>query len=337
MIKNYLFVLLFIYTVPIIAQQRPHYSQYILNNFIINPAISGIENYADIKMSMRNQWIGIPGAPKTVYFTAHTALNKKDYRENITSLGMKNNPMGYDFTETYNPAAPHHGIGISAFNYSTGYINHINSMATYAYHMGLDETWNLAGGFGVGFSHISVNRSEIVIENVNDPLIGTLLGIKRKFKPDLSSGVFLYSKKFFLGLSGQQLIPGKIEITDTSYQTSLIPHLFATTGLRVNLNEYISLLPSVVFRHVGNLPLTIDYNIKLQYMNFIWAGINIRRNDGITSMLGINLNKTLNMSYAFELTTSKTLLGPLNRGTHELVIGFVLNNKYNDMSPRKVW
>jgi hypothetical protein len=63
----------------------------------------------------------------------------------------------------------------------------------------------------------------------------------------------------------------------------------------------------------------------------------VRRGDGISTMLGINFNSTLNVGYAYDMTASKTLLGPLNKGTHELVLGFVLNNKYNDMSPRKVW
>jgi hypothetical protein len=40
------------------AQQRPHYTQYILNNYILNPAISGIENYTDVKLSARDQWVG---------------------------------------------------------------------------------------------------------------------------------------------------------------------------------------------------------------------------------------------------------------------------------------
>jgi len=31
------------------AQQRPYYTQYILNDFIINPALAGIENYWDVK------------------------------------------------------------------------------------------------------------------------------------------------------------------------------------------------------------------------------------------------------------------------------------------------
>lgn len=335
--KSLIILLLASLTAICHAQQRPHYSQYVLNNYIVNPAVTGIENYADIKMSMRNQWVGIPGAPKTIYFTAHTPLNKKDYRENITSLGMKNNPYGYDFTQTYTPAEPHHGVGISGFNYSTGYINRINAMVNYAYHMGLNETWSLGGGFGAGFSHVSINRSQIVIENPNDPIIGALTGIKRKYKPDLSAGIYLYSNKFFLGLSGQQLIPQKLDINDTTYQTSLVPHLFGTAGMRVYLNEYISFLPSVMFRYVQNLPLTVDYNFKLQYTNFMWIGANVRRGDGISALAGINFNSTLNVSYAYDMTGRNTLLGPLNKGTHELVIGFVLNNKYNDGSPRKVW
>ena len=67
------------------AQQKPHYTQYILNNYIINPALTGIENYADIKISHRHQWVGIQDAPVTTYLTFHTALGKKDYRTSATS------------------------------------------------------------------------------------------------------------------------------------------------------------------------------------------------------------------------------------------------------------
>ncbi|RYZ27739.1 MAG: type IX secretion system membrane protein PorP/SprF, partial [Sphingobacteriales bacterium] len=31
------------------AQQKPHYTQYIMNQYILNPAITGIENYTDIE------------------------------------------------------------------------------------------------------------------------------------------------------------------------------------------------------------------------------------------------------------------------------------------------
>lgn len=53
--KRLLFIPLLMVCVQGWGQQRPHYTQYILNNYILNPALSGIENYTDMKFSVRDQ------------------------------------------------------------------------------------------------------------------------------------------------------------------------------------------------------------------------------------------------------------------------------------------
>lgn len=68
------------------AQQRPHYTQYVINPFIINPAIAGIDNYGDLKISGRDQWAGLSGAPRTTYLTLHAPIGKNDYRTSSTLL-----------------------------------------------------------------------------------------------------------------------------------------------------------------------------------------------------------------------------------------------------------
>ena len=87
-------------SVAAVAQQRPHYTQYILNNYILNPAISGIENYTDVKISARDQWIGLNGAPRTAYLTIQGPIGKKiiertlrptKYREQIQGAGLIGN------------------------------------------------------------------------------------------------------------------------------------------------------------------------------------------------------------------------------------------------------
>src|SRR3954471_12637357 len=89
------------------AQQKPHYTQYILNQYILNPALTGIENYTDIKVSHRQQWAGIDGAPVTTYLTAHTPLGKKDYKTTPTSFSMPGeNPRGQRYWEEYSAAEP---------------------------------------------------------------------------------------------------------------------------------------------------------------------------------------------------------------------------------------
>ena len=64
-VKRLLFFCVMFAVKHMAAQQKPVYTQYILNNYIINPAITGIENYTDVKISYRNQWAGIEGAPVT--------------------------------------------------------------------------------------------------------------------------------------------------------------------------------------------------------------------------------------------------------------------------------
>jgi len=96
MMRRLLLLIVFLVFVNVSnAQQRPHYTQYIMNNYIVNPAIGGIENYVDVKLSARNQWIGNEGAPKTFYATIHGAIGKSDYRESVNSIDMKGqNPRG---------------------------------------------------------------------------------------------------------------------------------------------------------------------------------------------------------------------------------------------------
>src|ERR1700761_6565856 len=120
------------------AQQKPYYTQYILNNYIINPALSGIENYTDVKLSYRNQWAGISGAPTTMYLSVQGPINKQDYRTTATSFEIPGeNPRGEAYWQDYTAAQPHSGIGLIAVNDKTGYINRTSVYGTYAYHMGL--------------------------------------------------------------------------------------------------------------------------------------------------------------------------------------------------------
>lgn len=65
--KFRLFLFISIISPDSAAQAKPSYSQYVLNNYILNPGVTGIENYIDVKVSTRNQWTGINGAPVTTY------------------------------------------------------------------------------------------------------------------------------------------------------------------------------------------------------------------------------------------------------------------------------
>ena len=49
----------------LLAQQLPIYSQYILNGFMINPAMAGHDGYTSFNTTARQQWLGFKEAPQT--------------------------------------------------------------------------------------------------------------------------------------------------------------------------------------------------------------------------------------------------------------------------------
>jgi type IX secretion system PorP/SprF family membrane protein len=317
------------------AQQRPQYTQYILNNYILNPALSGIENYVDIKVSARDQWVGLNGAPRTAYFSIHAPLGKKDLKTSATSYDIPGaNPRGSAYWENYTASTAHHGIGFNVVSYKTGLYNQFSAVASYAYHIGLSPRTNMAAGFAGGIRKIGYDRSKATPADINDPAIGAGDNAAYKLKPDVSAGIWIYSATYFFGVSAQQIVPQNVELNDT-LGFKLVPHLFVTTGYRFLLSEDVNAIPSLMVKYVNPLDPQFDLNIKFQYRDIFWMGASYRLQNGYAAMLGLNVGNTFNVGYAYDFT--KTALNTASRGTHEIIIGFLIGNRYGDTCPRNVW
>ena len=319
------------------AQQRPHYTQYVLNNYVLNPALSGIENYTDLKISGRDQWVGLQGAPKTMYLTVHAPIGKKDYKTSATSYGVPGeNPRGTSYWQNYTASEPHHGVGFSIINDRTGAYNRFNANLSYAYHLGISPRTNLAAGFSAGITRIGRNGEKAVFGNPGDPAQGST-GDLYRIKPDLNFGLWLYSADYFVGVSGQQIIPQTVVFQSDTMGIKLVPHLFATAGYRFLVSEEVNAIPSLMVKYVSGSPTTpqLDVNVKFQYKDLLWLGAGYRLQNGFSGMVGMNVGNTFNVGYAYDYTT--TPLNTVSNGTHEFVVGFLLGNSYGDTCPRNVW
>ncbi len=330
------------YTVELQAQQKPHYTQYILNNYILNPALTGIENYTDIKISYRSQWQGVSGAPTTSYISAHMPLGKNDFRVSATSFRIPGeNPRGKSYWENYTAASPHHGLGVILMHDRSGFLSRSSGYVTYAYHMGLSAKTSLAAGFIGGLTKVSLDRDKIDWASLNaaDPAVANSFGQFSNWQPEIGAGLWLYSASYFAGLSVQNIVLTKTRFTDNgNYGEQFRPHLFATAGYRFLLNDEINVLPSLMVKYISPLPVQYDANIKLQYHDLFWVGGNYRFKEmfgGWAAMAGVNIQNICQFSYAYDITTNR--LDVYSRGSHEIMIGFLLGNTYGDGCPRNVW
>lgn len=319
------------------AQQRPHYTQYILNNYIINPAVAGIENYTDIKLSHRHQWVGLEDAPVTTYLTIHGSIGKEDTRTNPTTFSPEgSNPRGMAYWEEYTSAKPHHGWGVSIINDNTGPLNRFSAYGTYAYHLGIGPRTSLSGGISVGITNNSLNGSKLSFDNPIDPAVASS-NVMNTIKPDVNAGLWLYSSDFFAGVSVMQILDQGLVFSDQTLTTSTkaYPYFFMTAGYKFYAGEDFSIIPSGVIRYVDPMPVGVDINVKAQYRDRLWFGGGYRVNDGISAMVGLNISNIFNIGYAYDYTTSK--LQNYTKGTHEIVLGFMLGNKWGDLCPRNLW
>ncbi len=325
------------------AQAKSSYNQYILNSYILNPALAGIENYTDIKMSTRNQWTGINGAPVTTYASMHKPIGKTDYSTSPTSNAVPGeNPRGRQYWKEYTAPDPHHGIGFIAMVDRAGYINRWNISASYAYHRPIGLKTTISAGFTAGVSGINLDRTKATFadDGVTDLALGLAFGDTRKVKPEIGAGLMVYSARFFAGISVLNIIPGKAKFTSADkFGTFFTPNYFATLGYRISLGEDFTLIPSVMAQYWEPQLLGAHANAKLLYMDKFWLGGSYRYSDflkGYSAMAGFNISNTFNLGYSYEVATNSRLR-TFTGNTHEIIVGFTLGNKYSDACPRNVF
>lgn len=309
------------------AQETPRSTQYIFNNYLINPAITGIDNYIDLKLGYRAQWRGLEGAPVTSYISIHSPIGDDFVRSSVNSFpGSGYNPLSRSYVNQYTSAEPHHGIGFNALTDKAGQVRQTNVNATYAYHLGLSYDLNLALGVSGGFSSISIDVPNIRVENGSDPLLSA--DYNNVIRPDAGAGFWLYSPRFFLGGSAKQLL-GYRSKTANQQTNSLAYQLttfYGTAGYKFFVDEDVAVIPSVLLTYWLNSPAAIDANMKVAYQDKFWIGGSYRNNDSFSLLAGFNMGSLINLSYSYDVTTSA--LRSVNNGTHEIVLGFLLNNRY---------
>ncbi len=317
-----------------LAQQRPQYTQYVQNNYLTNPAVGGIETYTDLRLGYRTQWTGLEGAPTSFYATLHGSLG---YNGNHSPKETKASHGGFSKQNSFKRSVPHHGFGMLAMMDKAGLLRTSTLNLSYSYHQPISRYLTLSSGISSGVSQFTFNSQNAVVYDPGDPyLSGT---VQNALKADLGLGVWLYSPDFFAGFSGGQLLRNSSDVENggAAGQPHMRqqPHYYGTAGIRLQPSRDLSLVPSVMIKMTESATPAIDFNLRALFSQRVWAGASYRHNDAMALMAGVNLSPLLDMSYSYDLTTSN--LNQVSAGSHEVVIGFKLQNSQKVICPTWVW
>jgi len=282
------------------AQQLPQYSQYLLNNFVLNPAVGGSEGRWIARSNHRYQWVGITDAPRTFIFSVNGPLNNKKV-----------------------------GLGGHLFTDVTGPTRRTGIQLSYAYHLTLSEKTKLSFGVSGGLLQFVVDGSKIIFREDGDQALSK--GVQSVLVPDAGAGLYLYGERFFVSASAPQLINYRLQFFENYEETEskLVNHYFLSAGYQFPLGDDFEIEPSFLVKYVNPIRTQFDATLRFLYQDQIWVGGSYRTEDAIAMMIGYEFQNNLMIGYSYDLPTSN--LRTYSNGSHEFMLGF----RFKDRSGKK--
>lgn len=302
----------------VFAQQKAQYTQYMINPFLVNPAVSGTEEYTDIRAGYRKQWVGFEGSPRSIFVSGHTSFG----RHHAVNSRSKHKKNGF------------HGAGVVISNDVIGPTSTLNASLAYSYHIVLAK--NLFASIGVmgGLQQYSLEASKLNTSTPGDP---SITGFTSRSLADVNAGGWLYSNKFYLGASLIQVVPQKLYNAETGgiSKGKLAQHFLLMGGYKFPMGYDFSIIPSICVKAVSPAPISYDINTKIRYRDLGWFGVSYRNKDAVALMAGIIINNVFDFSYSYDVTTSN--IGNFSSGSHEVIVGYRLKMRGRVVCPSSLW
>ena len=304
--RNYL--LLFILLVAVVCesygQQKPVVSQYMFSGLVLNPAYAGRHEYTSFTAMYRDQWVNVPGAPKLSTFTGQT--------------GFKDRRIGLGFLISEDKIGVH---------------SNLSAYGSYAYNLKFTNGAKLSMGLQGGLDILRSDWTQLDLIDPGDPKFN---GNQIIYMPNFGAGVFYYTNSFYLGLSVPYILTNrKTENDDFIENVKYSRNYYLTGGNVFDVSPKLKIKPSFLLRLEDNMPIAIDLNANLYYDEIIDIGISYRQGDSVIGLLGLQLNKYIKFSYAYDYIISN--LTTYTKGSHELMLQYRINfsaPKHHRMCPQ---
>lgn len=290
-----------------LSAQDPVLSQFYSAPLLMNPAFAGTTNAPKVSLNYRNQWSSIFNAYETY------AVSYDQYFEGIKS--------GIGFSVMMDQA----GDGI----YNTGNFN-----LTYAYRLTVSENVFIKGGVQAGLYQTSLDWDKLVFLDQLDPFDGQI-SMSEEERPaqltkgylDLSTGLLIYSKMFYGGVSLYHI--------NTPNESLLEINEGLIDGLPMRISLHGGAQISLSKNNKSKFPAFISPNVmytkqrNFQQVNLgtyvglgpiyggAWFRHTFSNSDAAIFLVGFTKN-IVKIGYSYDLTVSQ--LQAESNGSHEISI-----------------
>ena len=294
------------------AQQDPAYSMYMFNGLFINPAYAGSHEVISLVGIYRHQWAGIDGAPRTANLSVHMPFKRTQY---AMGLVVSNDKIGLGNTFSFTPS--------------------------FSYRIKIKDS-RLCFGLQASLAYFYRNNAESDLPSTipdNTMSLNTNL-----FLPNVGFGIYLYGKRYFIGIAAPHLMPtalrGKTSVLNYNADIAKVYnyYVFTVGGVIGKEQSIVKFRPTLLAKWQKGLPNNIpqfDFNLALLFIDRIWVGASLRTQgdaytkngkilkfgpESIIGYMQFKITPQLQLGYAYDASLSN--LRHANSGTHEIMLGY---------------
>lgn len=268
------------------AQQFTQFSNYLMSAIGVNSAYTGSKEGVELIASYRNQWSVVEGAPKTYLLAGHSSLKTQKI-----------------------------GIGAVLLNDHIGVSSSTSVSVSSTYKMDLGN-FKLNFGLNAGFLNQKENFTNLKTVQQNDDVFD---GQKSSaFSPSIGMGLYLYSNKFYAGISTPDMIEN-----NTIFQKKR--HYYLLTGKVFDVNSTLKIKPSILAKMTESAPVQLDISATVILKDLVGLGASYRTHAGQVFFAQLFLNQNWTFGYSYDHMSNG--LNTIENGSHEISVLYCFARK----------
>lgn len=308
--RVYISLLLVLITTFCFGQSYPHYTMFMFNKLLYNPAYAGNKNMVTANGMYRQQWAGIDGAPRS--FTVSV-----------------DGPVGSYLSDFRRVAT-----GILVSSEREGITRSTNFMGYYAYRIPFERSV-LSFGLQAGANMYTANLSSLDPSQSTDQLLSH--DIRNRFLPNVGAGIYYSASNYYVSAAVPNLIENYYDNNnkENSDRAKQLRTYYVGGGYVFTLSEMLKLQPQALMRYASgssyNLPLNADVNLSLIILDRLLVGATYRTDKSLEGILHMQVTDNISVGYAYDYSVS--VLQPYNNGSHEITLSYDFikdRNKYTN-------
>ena len=284
----------------VLGQQNTQFTQYIVNELIINPAYAGAEQALSISLLNRSQWSGVDGAPATQAFTAHSLIKEQKI-----------------------------GLGLVMTSDKIGVHSSFKTAASISYRIELNNEAFLSFGLQAGMTQNKSDYNSLAgqAQNTNDPKLNS--GNLSETNFELGSGVYYITPRLNLGISMPNMLYKSAPSDSISYSL-FNNNLYFLFRYRIPVSNNIMLQPGLIVRYANGLPIYTDINLSAIINKVLLVGVSYRVKESVNPILQAKITPQFKIGYSFDYPLANE--NSFGSNSHEFMISYLFSFSKNKVA-----